>query len=278
MSRGVWNAIWTAVIGGMVAFLLFMATSAQAETLPERGVVDPRIRTAKYSAEEIFRLVGFVGYHLDLEFESDEAFTGLSAGDPEALTYSAHDNVLTLRPRVELAQMNLTVTTTKRRYYFEYSVNAKRPNRVIDDVMYAVRFMYPPGAPGDEHTLEELIELELAIIAKSRQRNVDYWYCGNPAIKPAAASDDGVHTRLTFATNAELPAVFVRNEDGTESLLNFHVDAGDVVIHRVAERYILRRGKLTGCVVNKGFAGSGVRLKSGTVAPDVMRARKGGAR
>jgi type IV secretion system protein VirB9 len=273
-----WNAIWTTILGGLVAYLLFLATSAQAETLPARGAVDPRIRTAAYSAEEIYRLVGFVGYHLDLEFEPDEVFTGISAGDPEALTYSAHDNVLTLRPRVELAQMNLTVTTSKRRYYFEYSVSARRPNRAVDDVMYAVRFTYPPRAPGDERTLEEQIELEMALIAKGRQRNVDYWFCGNPTIKPVAASDDGVHTRLTFATNAELPAVFVRNEDGTESLLNFHVDAGDVVIHRVAERFILRRGKLTGCVVNKGFAGSGVRLDSGTVAPEVIRARKGGER
>jgi type IV secretion system protein VirB9 len=278
MSRAMWNAIWTTILGGLVAYLLFLATSAQAETLPARGAVDPRIRTAAYSAEEIYRLVGFVGYHLDLEFEPDEVFTGISAGDPEALTYSAHDNVLTLRPRVELAQMNLTVTTSKRRYYFEYSVSARRPGRAVDDVMYAVRFTYPPRAPGEERTLEEQIELEMALIAKGRQRNVDYWFCGNPAIKPEAASDDGVHTRLTFATNAELPAVFVRNEDGTESLLNFHVDAGDVVIHRVAERFILRRGKVTGCVVNKGFAGSGVRLESGTVAPEVVRARKGGER
>ena len=39
------------------------------------------------------------GYHLDLEFASDESFLGLSAGDPEAVTYSAHENVLTLRPK-----------------------------------------------------------------------------------------------------------------------------------------------------------------------------------
>jgi len=31
---------------------------------------------------------------------------------------------------------------------------------------------------------------------------------------------------------------------------------------------------LTGCVVNKGFAGGGERLESGTVAPDVTRERK----
>ncbi len=31
---------------------------------------------------------------------------------------------------------------------------------------------------------------------------------------------------------------------------------------------------LTGCIVNKGFVGSGERLESGTIAPDVTRERK----
>src|SRR5262249_37891491 len=102
----------------------------------------------------------------------------------------------------------------------------------------------------------------------------DYWFCGNPAVRPTAASDDGVQTRLTFAAREELPALLVRNDDNTESLLNFSIDQGDVLIHRVAPRFIVRRGRLTGCIVNKGFAGSGDRLPSGTVAPDVRRESK----
>ena len=85
-----------------------------------------------------------------------------------------------------------------------------------------------------------------------------------------------MHTRLRFAANSELPAVFVRNEDGSESLLNFSMDAGDVIVHRVAKQFILRRGKLAGCVVNQGFKGSGERLDSGTVAPNVERRVQGG--
>ena len=94
-------------------------------------------------------------------------------------------------------------------------------------------------------------------------------------MKPVAASDDGVHTRLTFGSKTELPAIFVRGEDDTESLLNFSVDDGDIIIHRVAREFIVRRGRLTGCIVNKGFAGTGERLESGTVAPTVQRERKG---
>jgi type IV secretion system protein VirB9 len=89
-----------------------------------------------------------------------------------------------------------------------------------------------------------------------------------------AASDDGVHTRLRFGARAELPAIFVKNEDDSESLLNFSVQDGDVILHRVARQFVLRRGGLTGCIVNKGFVGGGERLESGTIAPDVKRERK----
>src|SRR5262249_29131577 len=105
-------------------------------------------------------------------------------------------------------------------------------------------------------------------------RNWDYWFCGRPELKPTAASDDGVQTRLTFAPRAELPAVFLRNEDGSESLVNFSVANGDLIVHRVARQLILRRGKLTACIVNKSFTGSGDRLETGTVSSDVERVSK----
>jgi type IV secretion system protein VirB9 len=119
------------------------------------------------------------------------------------------------------------------------------------------------------------VEDELDRGSSGRVHNTDYWYCGHEALRPVAAFDDGVHTRLRFGTHAELPAIFVRNEDGAESLLNFSMQDGEVIVHRVAQRLILRRGALTGCVVNKGYTGSGERLESGTVAPNVQRERRG---
>jgi len=161
-------------------------------------------------------------------------------------------------------------------YRFDYAVSAQRPDPVVDDVMYAVRFLYSPS-PGQipsGPSPAQQVETDLARARAARPRNIDYWYCGSPTVKPITASDDGVHTRLTFGAKAELPAIFVRNDDGSESLLNFSMDAGDVVIHRVAPKFIVRRGRLTGCIVNRGFVGSGERLESGTVAPDVLRERK----
>ncbi len=109
------------------------------------------------------------------------------------------------------------------------------------------------------------------LLGEARPRNLDYGYCGAASIKPVAASDDGVHTRLRFAANAEQPGIFAMNEDGSESLLNFSMEGEDVVIHRVARQLIVRRGKLAGRVINRSFPGSGHRLDSGTVSPHVER-------
>src|SRR6267154_442420 len=257
-------------------FSICAAISSFAETLPTKGRVDSRIRTALYSSEEIYRLVGFVGYDIELIFEPGEHFAGKGGGDLEAVTIEAYENQVHIKPRAAVVATNLVIYTDRRAYRFDYSASARRPNLAVDEVMYAVRFTYPPtGSPEDERARKALaLERDLARAKDERPRNTDYWFCGNRAVKPASASDDGVQTRLTFGPRAEIPAIFVRNADDTESLLNFSMDGGDVVIHRVAPKFVIRRGKLTGCIVNKGFVGAGERLKSGTLSPDVERERK----
>jgi type IV secretion system protein VirB9 len=232
---------------------------------------DSRVRTVPYSADTVYLLHGFVGYDIEIEFSPDEALTGVGGGDLDGVVYGSHANYFTIKPRALDVRTNLLVLTNKHRYLFDYVVISSRPDMRADDVVYLLRFAYPD----QDKTVpvmrpEDQIGLDLAR-AEHRARNFDYWYCGNPSIKPVAASDDGVHTRLKFPPRAELPAVFVRNDDGSESLLNFSIDDGDVVIHRVARRLILRRGQLTGCVVNKDFDGGGDRLESGTVSPNVRR-------
>lgn len=258
----------------MLVLLLNVNSAALAEALPAKGQVDSRIRTTPYSTEEVYRLYGFVGYAIELIFEDGETFAGKGGGDLEGVTIDAHANSVLLKPRAAIVATNLVIYTDRRAYRFDYSVEARRPNRFSDELIYAVRFLYPPRADGGLSPEEELAR-ERAKAKAARPRNADYWYCGRRSLRPVAASDDGVHTRLTFADRAEMPAIFVRNEDGSESLLNFSMDEGDVLIHRLAPKLILRRGRLTGCIVNQSFSGTGTRLESGTVSPRIERESKG---
>ena len=244
---------------------------AWAETTPAKGTVDTRIRVAVYDGDEVYKLRGFVGYQIDFEFEPGEAFVGLGAGDIEGLSFVGQENHLFLKPKAAKVATNLTVLTSRRHYHFDYTALSRRP-APDDDVIYAVRFSYAgSAAKSAAETAAQRVNSQLDSASMTRPRNVDYWYCGENSIRPIAASDDGVHTRLTFSANADLPAIFVRNQDDSESLLNFSLDAGDVIVHRVAQQFILRRGRLTGCIVNRNYVGGGKRLESGTVAPDVER-------
>ncbi len=259
----------------VLCVLLSYANAPRAEVYPARGHGDARIRTAAYRDDEVYRIHGFVGFQIDLEFERGESFVGLAAGDIEGLSFVAQDNHLFLKPRVASVGTNLTVLTNRREYHLYYSAKAARPDQEDPDLIYAVRFQYPAPPPSRTEADHRAIEERLEQAQAGRARNVDYWFCGAPALRPVAASDDGVHTRLRFAAQAELPAIFVRNDDGSESLLNFDIEAGEVVIHRVARQFVVRRGALTGCIVNKGYTGSGDRLESGTVSPVVERVRRG---
>lgn len=249
----------------------------RADTWPSRGAVDSRIRVAVYNADDVYRLRGRVGFQIDLQFEAGETFVGLGAGDLEGLSFVAQDNHLFIKPKAQAISTNLTVLTNRRDYQFDYSAKPAGPEQTRRhlplpqaEVIYALRFVYPQSKPDANRRVEDKIAAQLASTVL-RQRNSAYWFCGDASLKPIEASDDGVHTRLIFAGRAELPAIFVRNEDGSESLLNFNMDAGAVILHRVARQFSLRRGKLKGCIVNRGFIGGGERLDSGTVSPLIER-------
>jgi type IV secretion system protein VirB9 len=232
-------------------------------------VADMRIRTTAYLSDVVYRLRGYVGYQIDVEFETGETFLGLGAGDLAGLRFAAKGNHLFLKPGAAGARTNITVLTNRRVYQFDYSATTQRPDPRDPDVIYALRFSYPTASPTSSQDKE--VDRALAGPRPLAVRNFQYGYCGSPSLKPTSAWDDGVQTHLQFAPREELPAIFLSNDDGSESLVNFTVEAEEVVVHRVGRRFIIRRGKLTGCIVNQAFAGPGDRLASGTLTPSVDR-------
>ena len=259
-------------LGVLAATCVLLLAAGRAFSAPESGAVDARIRVLVYAEDEVYRLKGYAGYQIELEFERGETFVGLGTGDLDSLTFAAQDNHLFLKPRAGGADTNLTVITSRRTYHFDYTTSERRPDPTLGDVIYVLRFAYPPQLA--DRAAAAAVEHELTRVPETRLRNLSYGYRGSPQLKPVSTWDDGVQTRLRFDAHEELPAIFVRSDDGSESLLNFSVDGGELVVHRIARQLIVRRGRLTGCIVNQSYTGSGQRLESGTVAPTVERATK----
>ena len=253
-----------------LAALLTLTPPAWAEVTPPVGAGDPRIRTVAYDPSQVIRIDGYVGYHVHLEFAPGETFVNLGAGDTAGLDVGSEGNHLFLKPKDARVSTNLTILTNRRVYSIDYRVSRKPADAGTDGIVYSLRFTYPadvPVVPPAEPSLAG---------ATGRALNRDYWFCGSPSLKPLRVFDDGVQTRLTFEARAEIPAIFARNDDGTESLVNSSVERDQVVLHRVAPTFVLRRGRLVGCLTNRSFTGGGERLPSGTVSDTVERTTVGG--
>jgi type IV secretion system protein VirB9 len=255
-----------------------LPTPAPAATLPPVGQVDARIRVVAYNPDDVVTLQGYVGYQIHLQWAEGEEFVNLGSGDNGAFDIGAERNHFFIKPKEAHASTNLTVLTNRRAYHFDYVVSANAPTgAAARRMVYSIRFTYPEDEARVAAAERERLQTEARIkqAAADRPRNENYWFCGSTTLKPMSAYDDGVQTRLRFQARSDFPAMFIRNDDGSESLLNFNIEDDEVVIHRVARRFVLRRGNLVGCVVNQSFAGGGARTKTNTNVPGVQRTNAG---
>ncbi len=249
---------------------LMAAGVSRAEAVPPPGRTDSRVRDVIYDAGQVYRVRGFVGRQVHFVLEEGEEYEALAGGDLPGLTVDASGRHVFIKPAVPQVDTNLTILTSRRAYEIDYSATSYSPERDAADLIYVLRFTYPAPLPVLEGNGKS-VEQSLATFSE-RVENDNYWYCGSPELRPMAAWDDGSRTWLTFAASAELPAIFALAEDATESLVNFSVHDGRIVIHRVAKRLVLRRGKLTGCIINRSFAGGSASRPTQTISDEVERA------
>ena len=263
-----------AVVG--VAIALLAGSPAVASVVPPAGRIDPRVREIEYVADQVVSLIGYVGFHIDVELEKGERLVALASGDSAAVDVAAEGSHVLLKPKAVRVATNLTLVSSRRVYRFEYRAIDAPPSPL--SAIFALRFRYPDASAAGTLPFAS-ITVPAAAVATSvvgpvvppRPVNAEYWYCGTPWLQPTAASDDGVQTRLTFNGRGEWPAIFVANADGSESLVNFHAEGTTAVVHRVGPRFVLRRGRLVGCVENRGYAGSGAWLGNGARDPQTVR-------
>lgn len=259
---------------GLAASLAFSTPSGRAATVPPAGKVDARVRVVVYNPADVVTLRGYVGYQIHLQFAEGEAFVNLGSGDNGAFDVGAERNHFFIKPKEARASTNFTVLTNRRAYHFDYIVSSVAPaGAATRHMVYSIHFTYPEdeARAAEAGEARRRTEARMSEGATERPRNADYWFCGSDSLKPLSAHDDGVQTRLRFQAQSDFPAMFVRNDDGSESLLNFNVEADEVVIQRVARRFVLRRGGLVGSVVNRSLAGGGARTPTHTSAEGVQR-------
>jgi type IV secretion system protein VirB9 len=223
-----------------------------------------------YDENDVIRLTGYEGYQTHLKFAEGEEFIGMGSGDTAGLDVASDGNDTWIKPKAVMVRTNFDVKTNRRVYHFDYQAR-KSPPKNRNLMIYSVNFRYPfdEAKQRSAHYAHDQLNRKLSATLQGVNRN--YWYCGKPAMQPVEAYDDGVQTHVRFNAYSEFPAIYVENEDETEALVNYSVNDDEVVIHRIAHRFIVRRGDLVGCIENRQFTGGGKRLTSQTIHQDIVR-------
>ena len=272
----------------IVAFVLFASvTSVLALEIPRSASQDSRVRFVNYQPFNITRVVGTLRSSVQVEFASDEDIAHVALGNSVAWEVAPAGNILFLKPRENQPVTNISVVTTRRdgstrSYQMELTVRDGSVEAGQNTYFY-VKFRYPE----DEAAFRRQQAASRALAAQAKDadnvlalheaygpRNWRYSAQGSQALEPQSVYDNGKITTFTFIGNQEMPAIYMENSDGSESLVPKSVDGNLVMVHAISRKFILRRGKDVLCVFNEAYDRVGINPDTNTTSPSVERVVK----
>lgn len=252
-----------------------------AVSVPKGSAKDGRIQTVVYNPDDVIHVHARIGEAVLIQLEDGELLTGdtsgLGMGDTEAWNLAVRGNNLYMKPVASAPATNMLITTNKKRTYaFDLSLTGKKNGKYVQKPTYLLRFVYPDTAEYKARAEAQKQAKALEKIKGTRHRssvqyNYNYWGKGNKALAPTAAYDNGRFTYFSFDNGRELPLIYKVMADGTEMLLNSHVEGDTVVIHETAKYFVLRLGKSVLGLENRSFDEQGTFNRTGTGNHDFVR-------
>lgn len=194
---------------------------------------DPRLQTVVYDPNKIVTVKTRSGVATLIRFDESEHIQekGVGLGDAQAWTISlASTNHIVLKPAANSPDTNLTVITKNHIYLFR--LESAKKNELPT---YLMRVTLP------KHENQK-VEKEVTKPCTEGQQNKNYFRAGDVAIAPSEAWDDGRFTCFRFPNNTALPEVYQVLSDGSEALVNRHIDGDLMVIQDIASVFRLRLG------------------------------------
>lgn len=209
-----------------VALALLIALAEMGQINPGATQGDPRIQVITYTPDTTVTLQAAVGYAVVVELSEEDRIENIVVGDSGGwqVTANKRGDHLVIKPALGASATDLVVTTDNRRYVF-----LLQPSVSLEAVPFVVRFDYHQEAPA----VADVISPPLAA----------YKLRGDRSLFPAAISDDGKRTTITWGHDTPLPAIFASDPQGREAIVNGRMVDDAYVIEGVAPRYVFRLGK-----------------------------------
>lgn len=279
---------------------LAFSLPAYAKVFPTPSKHDSRFQTVDYTTD-VIELRLKIGRFTEIEFAKDETKIDFLMGDREAWTIKIIGNTFYLKPKAAFADTNLKIITNKRTYWFDLVMTEdKKDGGKKKPVAYRLDFRYPYEPPPPP--VQAPVDLAAIMVQKeaAMQREIDDRLAGSPSdtpksfrpvepkplngdysligpdeLMPTSVFDNGEQTAITFAPQNPMPIIFVKEADGSESRVNFHVENDMLIVHRIARKFILRRGSMAACLINGNFRPFEGDNSSNTISSDVVREVRG---
>lgn len=271
----------------LAAIVVSLNSVAHALEIPRGAQQDNRVRFVNYQPYNITRVVGSLRSSVQVEFAADEEIAHVALGNTVAWEVAPAGNILFLKPREKQPITNISIITTKRdgsnrSYQLELTVRDGTVEAGQNTYFY-VKFRYP----GDEAEARRRRAQSRAQEAQARAaddvlalheaygpRNWQYSAQGSKALEPQSVYDNGKVTTFAFVGNQDMPAIYIENADGSESLVPKSVDGNLVMVHAISAKFILRSGKDVLCVFNEAYNRVGINPETSTTSPSVERVVK----
>ena len=266
--------------------IAFLPNKVFAANNPTGSNQDSRIKYANYHPDQVYNIYAKYGEVSLVELEADERIdgdsSGLALGDAAAWQVAVKGRNIIFKPTQKAPSTNMVITTNKRTYVFNLMMaNAHHPTTFL------LRFRYP----SDQALRNQKIEQEKtrkrtsyyeatkqASQQSGRPKNMEYFGYGNrsgQALRPTAMFDDGLFTYIEFDNAKALPAVFKVEADGSETLVNTHIEGKYIIVHELAETFHFRLGNAVLGIKNQNYDKTGVFNKTGTSKPNTVRLKRG---
>lgn len=257
--------------------LLVAAIAAPALALDEplSSEFDNRIRYTVYNPRDVVHLDAVIGIATHIVFEEGERYVTHAFGDAQAWSFAVEGNHVFIKPKADNAETNLTIVTDRRTYYFKLRYWPTRRAHAV----YGLSFTYPDTEARKARELAEAAAVEEGFAAERQGYNLNYTMSGDTDIAPINAWDNNEATYMKFPGNRDIPAIYMVDADGNESIVNRNTigEANEIVtLHKVNAKWILRLGDRALAIWNEAYDPNGVRNTTGTASPAVKRVIKGG--
>lgn len=232
--------------------LCLIATAAYAGRIPVSGSADARVKKVTYHENDVYLLKGHYGYTTVVELDEKERIETISLGDSEAwqVVKPNRQNILFIKPLEQNAATNMTVITSRRIYSFELTAE-KAPSESSPDLTFRLKFAYNDKINNNGvMTFNDKKDGPVSSVSPD-QWNFEYAFTGDNALRPQRVFDDGKFTYFQFDSIGVMPAVFLVDDKGKESVVNSSVQGTNLVVHRVGPQFRLRDGDLATMIFNE---------------------------